>query len=127
MSGHDFGNLIANCAARKMGVMVIRVFAGGVLASEIRHGREVVIARDSDLSTEDRRARAVFTALGDKNGTRSQRALRFVLANPNVSCALVGLAEAVHLEEALAGEEEEPIPKEALEQLNQLYARNFGL
>lgn len=126
-SGHDFGNLIAACKKQKMGIMVIRVFAAGVLATETRHGREVIITRDAELATEERRAKAAFAELDSEYGTHAQTALRFVLANPDISCAVIGLAETAHLEEALAGAEKGPLPKAGLDKLEKLYASNFGL
>ncbi|HUF21885.1 MAG TPA: aldo/keto reductase [Burkholderiales bacterium] len=126
-TGHDFGNLLAVCKAHDMGTMAIRVFAAGVLATDVRHGREVIITRDTDVATEERRAHAVFAALGDAHGTRQQTALRFVLGNPDLSCAVIGLAELAHLEEALVGAANGPLPKAAMEQLEALYAGNFGL
>lgn len=126
-TGHDFGGLLAACRARNMGTMAIRVFAAGVLATDERHGREVVLTRDTDVATEERRARAVFAALGDAYGTRAQTALRFALANPDLSCAVFGLAELAHLEEALAGAAKGPLPGDALERLEALYERNFVL
>ena len=125
-AGHDFGGLIAACKAQGTAVMAIRVYAAGVLASEVRHGREVVITRDADLTSEARRAQAVFAALGDANGTRSQTALRYVLTNPDVSCAIIGLAEPAHLEEALAGAAMGPLPQNALDSLEKLYASDVG-
>ncbi len=126
-SGHDFGNLIAACKAQGTAVMAIRVFAAGVLASDVRHGREVVITRDADLSIEARRARSVIAALGDAYGTRAQTALRYVLGNRDIACAIIGLAEPAHLEEGLAGEALGPLPAPALEALEKLYESNFGL
>jgi D-threo-aldose 1-dehydrogenase len=126
-TGHDFGGLIATCKAQGTAVMAIRVYAAGVLASDVRHGREVVITRDADLTSEARRAQAVFAALGDANGTRSQTALRYVLSNPDVSCAIIGLAEPAHLEEALAGEVLGALPQKALDELEKVYAADFGL
>jgi aryl-alcohol dehydrogenase-like predicted oxidoreductase len=107
--------------------MAIRVFAAGVLASDVRHGREVVITHAAELTTEERRTRAVVAALGDVNGTRAQTALRFVLANPDVSCAIIGLAELAHLEEALSGAALGALPQPALDALEQLYAKNFEM
>ena len=64
--GQDFANLVSACNQRDMASMVIRVFAGGVLASDERHGREVVIARDADLAVEAQRAAAMFAdKIGD--------------------------------------------------------------
>jgi L-galactose dehydrogenase/L-glyceraldehyde 3-phosphate reductase len=125
-TGHDFSGLIAACKAQGTAVMAIRVFAAGVLATDVRHGREVIVTRATDVPTEERRARAVFAALGDAYGTRAQAALRFVLANPDVSCAIIGLAEHAHLEEALAGAALGPLPRQALGALEQVYASDFG-
>jgi L-glyceraldehyde 3-phosphate reductase len=125
-SGQDFGGLIAACRAQGTAVMAIRVFAAGVLATDARHGREVIITQATDVPTEERRARAVFATLGDAYGTRAQTALRFVLANPDVSCAVVGLAEPAHLEEALAGATLGPLPRPALDALDRVYAGGFG-
>jgi L-galactose dehydrogenase/L-glyceraldehyde 3-phosphate reductase len=126
-TGHDFNGVMAACKAQGTAVMAIRVFAAGVLATDVRHGREVVITRATEVATEERRARAVFAVLGETYGTRAQTALRFVLTNPDVSCAIIGMAEPAHLEEALAGAELGPLPRPALDALEQLYATDFGL
>ena len=126
-TGHDFGGLIAACKAQGTAVMAIRVFAAGVLATDVRHGREVIITRATDVGLEERRARAVFSALGSAYGTRAQTALRFVLTNPDVSCAIVGLAEPAHLEEALEGAVLGPLPESALDALERSYAAGFDL
>jgi len=126
-TGHDFGQLIRACKTQATAVMAIRVFAAGVLATDVRHGREVIITRGTDVAAEEQRARAVFSAIGDTYGTRAQTALRFVLANPDLACAIIGLAEPRHLEEALAGAQAGPLPQSALDALAPLYARNFGL
>jgi L-galactose dehydrogenase/L-glyceraldehyde 3-phosphate reductase len=124
-TGQDFGGLIAACKTRGTAVMAIRVFAAGVLATDVRHGREVVIAQSAEVAAEEARARAVFAVLGDRHGTRAQTALRFVLGNPDVSCAIVGLAEPAHLEEALAGEALGPLPEAAIAELERVYASGF--
>jgi aryl-alcohol dehydrogenase-like predicted oxidoreductase len=125
-SGHDFRGLMAACKAQGTAVMAIRVFAAGVLASDERHGREVVITHNADLVLEARRARAVFAALGNAHGTRAQIALRYVLSNPDIGCAIIGLAEPAHLEEALAGEALGPLPQAALDALEELYRTDFA-
>ncbi len=125
-SGHDFSGVIAACRSVGAAVMNIRVLAAGVLATEERHGREVVITRGSEIPLEEKRAHAVFDRLGDKYGTRAQTAIRFGLANPDVACVIFGLAEQSHLEEALGAAELGPLPQEALDELNTLYAAEFG-
>jgi D-threo-aldose 1-dehydrogenase len=125
-SGQDFGGLIAACKAQGTAVMAIRVFAAGVLATDVRHGREIIVTRATDLGSEERRARAVFAALGDAYGTRAQTALRYVLSGPDVSCAVIGLAQPAHLEEALAGAELGPLPQAALDAVDRVHAAGFG-
>ncbi|MGH6918231.1 MAG: aldo/keto reductase, partial [Geminicoccaceae bacterium] len=124
--GHDLHGLIAACKARGVAVMNIRVLAAGVLASDVRHGREAVIMPEADLPSEERRARAVVRRLGERHGTRAQSAIRFALANPEISCVVVGLAELGHLEEALAAAEMGPLPDDALAALREVYASGFG-
>jgi L-galactose dehydrogenase/L-glyceraldehyde 3-phosphate reductase len=125
-SGHDFSGVIAACKAVGAAVMNIRIFAGGSLPSDQRHGREAVIVTGSDLDIEAERASAVFDRLGDSYGTRAQTALRFGLANPDIACVVFGLAELSHLDEALAAAEMGPLPQEALDELNTVYAAEFG-
>jgi len=125
--GQDFSGLIAACKAQGTAVMAIRVFAAGVLATDVRHGREVIVTGASDVPTEERRASAVFAALGGAHGTRAQAALRFVLANPDLSCAVIGLAQPAHLEEALAGAALGPLPQAALDAVDRVHADGFGL
>jgi len=132
-TGHDFTGVIDACEAAGCGVVVIRALAAGVLATEERHGREVVMTRDSDLAVEELRARAAMEALGlnetaqTSYGTRSQAAIRFVLANGKISCTEIGLAELSHLDQAIEAAEMGPLPPEALDALERLYERNFGL
>ncbi|NQW11801.1 MAG: aldo/keto reductase [Alphaproteobacteria bacterium] len=123
----DFTGLIAACTRNDVGVMNIRTFAAGVLATDARHGREIPITTEDDLDDEVRRAHAVIAALGDGHGTRAQTAIRFSLAHPGVSCVVVGLAELSHLEEAIAAAEKGPLPASALAALEPVWEANFGL
>jgi D-threo-aldose 1-dehydrogenase len=123
--GHDFRGLIATCKDHGVAVMNIRVLAAGVLASEQRHGREVPMMPEAAIPTEEMRARAVWQRLDERYGTRAQTAIRFALANPDIACVVVGLAELRHLEEALAAAEMGPLPDEALAELQEVYARGF--
>ncbi len=125
-SGHNLGPLIEACKAHDVAVMNIRVLASGALATDERHGREIQIIPDADLPLEARRAKAVFDKLGDQYGTRAQTALRFSLANPDLSCIVVGMAELDHLEQAIAAADKGPIPAEGLSDLAALYDTNFG-
>jgi D-threo-aldose 1-dehydrogenase len=68
----------------------------------------------------------VLAALGTGYGTRAQAALRFVLANHDFACAVVGLAEPAHLEEALAAVQMGPLPQSALTALDRVYESEFA-
>jgi len=99
-TGQNLGGIIAACRRHDMAVMAIRVFAAGVIAADERHGRESILTTDTTLAEEERKAKAVFDAIGTGHGTRAQVALRFALSNPDVSCAIVGMAGLGHLDEA---------------------------
>jgi len=124
--GQNFAGLLAAAQGNEMGIMCIRVLAAGVIATDQRHGRESVIALETEIGTEEKNAKAVFAALGDAFGTRAQTAVRFCLANENVSCVNVGFSEISHLDEAVAAVEMGPLPPEAIETLNGLYETGFG-
>ncbi len=122
----NFAGLLAACRAHNVGVMNIRTFAAGVLASPVPHGREVSVTPNTDIAVEQARAAQVFEALGDAYGDRAQTALRFSLANPDISCVVIGLAELAHLETALAAQAMGPLPDAAIEKLKPLWLDNFG-
>lgn len=121
----DFKGLLDACAAGDVGTMNIRVLAAGVLATTERHGREGMITRDTALEDEERRAALVHEALGDAYGTPSQTAIRFALAEPRLHGIIVGIEKLAYLEEALAGIEMGPLPREALAKLEPVYAANL--
>lgn len=124
-TGHDFSGVIESCRAHGVAVMAIRIFAAGVIATDERHGRESILTANTSLPEEERKARAVFDAIGSGHGTRAQLALRFVLSNPDVSCAVIGSAELNHIDEALQAAEMGPLPPPVLARLDALYATDF--
>lgn len=126
-SSQNFGGIIDACKANDIAVMNIRVFAAGVIATDRRHGREVQVSKAFDIKAEEHRARTVFEALGERYGTRAQTAIRFALANPDISCVVFGLAELEHLDQAVAAAEMGPLPEEALTALQRLYDSDFGI
>jgi len=125
-TGQNFGGLIGSCRASGVAVIVIRPFAAGVIATDTRTGRESILTANTDLTSEERKARALFAALGDAYGTRAQTALRFVLANPDISCIDVGFGALNHIDEAIAAAEMGPLPRDAVARLDALYETDFG-
>ena len=117
--GQNFAGLLKACKAHGVGTMGIRVFAAGILATDARHGREIIITDDTDVSSEEVRTRTAFSKLGMEGkdhtvyGTRAETALRYVLSEPMIDCAIVGLAELDHLRQALNAAAAGPLPSGA--------------
>jgi D-threo-aldose 1-dehydrogenase len=123
--GQDFCGLIAACWRHNMGMLAIRVMAGGPLASPRRPEKLAVMTTDTDLDNEVRSAAAVRAALGASYGTPAQVALRFTLGNRDLASRVVGITELYQLDEALAAVERGPLPPEAVAKLDQLWANDF--
>jgi L-galactose dehydrogenase/L-glyceraldehyde 3-phosphate reductase len=125
-TGQNLGGIIEACRANNVAVMAIRIFAAGVIATDERTGRESVLIADTSVAEDERKTKAVFDAIGSDQGTRAQVALRFVLSNPDVSCAVIGSAELHHIDEALKGQAMGPLPPQVIARLDKLYESDFG-
>ena len=125
-STYDFGDLIGCCRENGAAVLVIRVLAAGVLATDVRHGREGEIIPGADVETNEARAAQVLQVVGEGYGTRAQVAIRYALANPGLSGVLVGIAELEHIDQALGAIEMGPLPEEVLNRVHALVDADFG-
>jgi D-threo-aldose 1-dehydrogenase len=123
--GQEFCGIIAACWRLNMGMLAIRVLAGGPLASARRPERLAMMTSDTDLDNELRCAAAVRAALGAGYGTPAQVALRFALGNRDLSSRVIGISELAQLDEALAAVERGPLPPEGIAKLDQLWATDF--
>jgi D-threo-aldose 1-dehydrogenase len=121
----DFSGIIPTCWRLNIGMLNIRVWAGGPLASVKRPDRLTVFTSGTDLDNEMRCAEAVRAALGDGYGKPAQTALRFALHNRDVSTRVIGISKLADLEEALAAVEKGPLPAEAVGKLDRLWATDF--
>lgn len=125
-TGQNLGGIIEACRANNVAVMAIRIFAAGIIATDERTGRESILTTNTSAAEEERKAKAVFDAIGTDQGTRAQIALRFVLSNPDISCAVIGSAEVHHVDEALQAAEMGPLLAPSLARLDSLYESDFG-
>jgi D-threo-aldose 1-dehydrogenase len=125
-TGQNLNGIVGACRSQNMATLAIRIFAAGVIATDERHGRESVLTTDTTVAEEERKAKAVFEAIGPDHGTRAQVALRFVLSNPDISCAIIGSAELKHIDQALQAQAMGPLPADVLARLDALYASDFG-
>lgn len=81
----DYGNIIADCVARRMGVFAIRVFAGGALLGQPPSAHTLKTPYFPIAQYERDAARAEELRDGGPN-----EAIRFALDHPGVSSALIG-------------------------------------
>ena len=118
----NFDGLLRRCQDQDMGVMGIRIFAAGHLATDQRHGREIPITDRSQNDDEETRARAVWNCLSVDDGTPAQAALRFGLACPELSTIVVGLGEIAHLREVIGAEAMGPLSKDVLARIGEVWS-----
>ena len=132
-SDQDFSGITAACEAADMGVLVIRALASGVLATDVQHERMTAPQYVKDYKGDDwharelRKAHACFDVLsGEALEPRAATAVRWVLGDPRVSGCLVGLADLVQLDVAIAAAQAGPLTPTAMKQLDQLQHSLFG-
>jgi aryl-alcohol dehydrogenase-like predicted oxidoreductase len=121
----DFANLIGHCADYGVGVLAIRVFAGGALTGQppSAHTRRTKFF-PLELYERDRR-RAAEMAQRLPGGTMlSELAVRFVLSHPAVTSALIGFSEPGQVDEALRSAARGPLAAEEIAMLDRLNPRN---
>jgi D-threo-aldose 1-dehydrogenase len=126
-SAYDHKNIIAAAEENGVGVMVIRVLAAGVIATDIRTGREGGVALNNEVAPDVERMAKVLPLLKPEHGARSQVAIRYAMRNSGVSGIEVGMAEIEHLELALEAAEMGPLPDDLLARLDELADTNFGM
>lgn len=98
----NYGNIIADCAAQNMGVLAIRVLAGGALAGNppSPHTFKTPFFPLALYRRDCERAARLQQLFGSDESLQ-QHAIRFALSHPQVSSALVGFGEPWQIDEAL--------------------------
>jgi len=120
---YNFHGILDACEKFGVAAMDIRVFSAGVISTDIRTGREMPITNGDTVESEEAKARAVFSAIGNRYGTRAQTAIRFALAQKKLACVIFGLAELDHLEEAVAAQNKGPLPPDGIKRLMSVYEK----
>ena len=116
----DYGRIIDQAAQREMGVIAIRILAGGALSGTTERN-PVASTRVNPIASEevygDDVARARRYSFLVEEGTVSnlvEAAVRFVVSNAKVSTALLGISSLDQLEQAVKYVERGPLPVETL-------------
>ena len=119
----DYGRLFDHTAAAGVGVVGIRVLAGGALSgSNERHPIASpppapigsAISYDADLARARRLAPLVEEGFA---GSLSEAAIRFAISHPAMGTILVGMASPQQFEHALAAVLQGPLPQAALDRV----------
>ena len=122
----DYGRLFDHTKAAGVGVVGIRVLAGGALSgSAERHpiarpAPEPIgsaMSYDADI---DRARRLMPLVKEGFAGSLTEAATRFALSHPAMGTILVGMATPQQFEDALAAVEKGPLPQAALDRLSAL-------
>jgi D-threo-aldose 1-dehydrogenase len=124
--GQNFCGILAACFRQNMGVLNIRIWAGGVLASSLRPDGLFIMTSGTDLGNEMHCGAAVRAAFGNGHGTSAQAALRFVLGNRDFSSRVIGITKIEQLYEATKAVALGPLPSAAISRLENLWASSFG-
>jgi aryl-alcohol dehydrogenase-like predicted oxidoreductase len=120
----DYGCLFDATQAAGVGVVGIRVLAGGALSgSTERHPiagpapEPIALSYDADV---DRARRLLPLVKEGFAASLTEAATRFALSHPAMGTILVGLATPQQFEDALAAVEKGPLPQAALDRLSAL-------
>jgi aryl-alcohol dehydrogenase-like predicted oxidoreductase len=125
----DYRQLIDRAADKQMGVIAIRILAGGALSGT--PGRHPVAAQSvNPIATEPDYAadvaRALRFAFLVQEGIVSnlvEAAIRFVISKPEISTALVGISSPEQLEYAVACANRGPLPADALRRIHDIQSQ----
>ncbi len=121
----DYRGLIDRAAEQQMGVMAIRVLAGGALSgTPDRHpvaARSVTpIATEHDYAADVARGRRFAFLVEDGTvGNLVEAAIRFALSKSEISTTLIGISSLEQLEHAVACANRGPLSAEALARLQE--------
>ncbi len=125
--GPDYGQTVNVAHEHGMGVVVIRVLAGGALSgAPVPHPLNTGSAVARTYAAGARRAQALRFLERPGEQTMAQAAIRFALAGPEISTVLVGFSSADQVEEAAAASGRGPLSAAELARIESVYATDFG-
>jgi aryl-alcohol dehydrogenase-like predicted oxidoreductase len=117
----NYDNQFAECARQQMGVLAIRVFAGGalVLQPPSEHTKKTPFFPLELYERDQQRARQLAAKLPGSMSL-AEVALRFVISHANVSSAIVGFSVPGQVEHAVQFATRGPLSATELSQLGPL-------
>ena len=121
-----YDQLGARAAARGMGIVALRVLEGGALATGLDRHPFAGTANSAEYPIYTQQAQTLRFLAAEGETTLVSAAIRFALANPAISTVLVGISDAVHVEEAADAEERGPLDAEQLARIGTLQTLGFA-
>ncbi len=129
---HDFKLHISRASQQGMGVVAIRVMGGGVLAGAAAQqgfagttSSESVLGFSRDEELRQAKALSFLGSAADPEGGVRKAAIRFALANAEISSSLLGISTLEQLETAAEAARQGPLDAESLARLEDLWASGF--
>lgn len=114
----DYEALVDECAAHGVGVIAIRLFAGGALVGQepAPHTYKTKFFSLDLFQRDQQRAARLRQALADKT-TLAEASIRYVLGKPGVSTALIGFASPAQVSHAVDSASKGPLTPSTLQRL----------
>jgi aryl-alcohol dehydrogenase-like predicted oxidoreductase len=116
----NYGNIIAECTKQAMGVLAIRVFAGGALLGQApsRHTYQTKFFPLDLYQRDVRRAKELELRLAGQM-TLKEAAVRFALSHPSVASAIIGFSTPEQVDEAVRFANEGPLEQDVLRAIDE--------
>ncbi len=125
----DYDNVIGLAQAAGVGTAIFSPLAGGILTNAVISGQHThVLARSKDVKALEANGALPlarrFQALAVEHGMSIvQLAYGFILSHPGVSTVVGGFSAIEQLDDTIAAVAEmEPLPKEMMDEINQIWA-----
>jgi aryl-alcohol dehydrogenase-like predicted oxidoreductase len=111
----DYGNIIADCYSQAMGVFAIRIFAGGALLGNPPSAHTLKTPFfPLGLYERDRARAARLTNRFPRGQSLHAAAIRFALAHPHLSSAIIGFRTTDEIDAALSALDSPTLPGDLL-------------
>lgn len=117
----DYAELVEQCASNGVGVIAIRIFAGGALVGQepAPHTYKTKFF-PLELYHRDQQRAASLQKVLPPEITLAEAAVRFVLSKPGVSTALIGFASPAQIKEAIAFAANGPLEQELISRIEEV-------
>lgn len=124
----DYGNIFSDCADQGMGVLAIRVFAGGALTGQ-PPSAHTLTTRFFPLALyeQDAQRAAAFNKELALPLPLDELAVRFALSHPAVTSALIGFSSPAQVDAALAAAEAGPLDIELTRRIERWLSQPVSL